>query len=169
MKTNANFVQIVPQTKEEKVAMYMKHSKKEIIEMLINCNDMIDLKIKNESTHEEQEYINFGLCDEEGSNYTTIYKHGCNFEDFKKETLDICKNISRKERIEIRGTDDIVTKVICGLVKRGWSNLSKSDAVIEDAIVLDTDTRVDKFWEICYKQHVELFGKEFIDSIIDKK
>lgn len=44
METNANFVQILPQTKEEKVAMYMKHSKKEIIEMLLNCQTVMDAK-----------------------------------------------------------------------------------------------------------------------------
>ena len=44
MESNVNFVQIVPQTKEEKVAMYMKHSKKEIIEMLLNCQTVMDAK-----------------------------------------------------------------------------------------------------------------------------
>lgn len=39
---NANFVQVIPQSKEEKVAMYMKHSKKELIEMLLNCQEMLD-------------------------------------------------------------------------------------------------------------------------------
>ena len=33
-------MQIIEQTKKEKIAMYMKLPKKEIIEMLINCNDM---------------------------------------------------------------------------------------------------------------------------------
>ena len=34
-------LQIVEQTKEEKLAMYMKLPKKQIAEMLINCNDII--------------------------------------------------------------------------------------------------------------------------------
>lgn len=34
-------LQIVEQTKEEKMAMYMKLPKKQIAEMLINCNDVI--------------------------------------------------------------------------------------------------------------------------------
>jgi hypothetical protein len=34
-------LQIVEQTKEEKMAMYMKLPKKQIVEMLINCNDII--------------------------------------------------------------------------------------------------------------------------------
>ena len=34
-------LQIVEQTKEEKMAMYMKLPKKQIAEMLINCNDII--------------------------------------------------------------------------------------------------------------------------------
>ena len=34
-------LQIVEQTKEEKMAMYMKLTKKQIAEMLINCNDII--------------------------------------------------------------------------------------------------------------------------------
>ena len=42
MKNAANFVQVVPQTKEEKVVMYMKYSKEEIIEMLLNCQDVIE-------------------------------------------------------------------------------------------------------------------------------
>ena len=42
MEDNANFVQVIPQSKEEKVAMYMKHSKKELIEMLLNCQEMLD-------------------------------------------------------------------------------------------------------------------------------
>ena len=34
-------LQIAEQTKEEKMAMYMKLPKKQIAEMLINCNDVI--------------------------------------------------------------------------------------------------------------------------------
>lgn len=34
-------LQIVEQTKEEKMAMYMKLTKKQIAEMLINCNDIV--------------------------------------------------------------------------------------------------------------------------------
>lgn len=34
-------LQIKEQTKEEKMAMYMKLPKKKLIEMLINCNDVI--------------------------------------------------------------------------------------------------------------------------------
>ncbi len=34
-------LQIVEQTKDEKMAMYMKLPKKQIVEMLINCNDII--------------------------------------------------------------------------------------------------------------------------------
>lgn len=34
-------LQIIEQTREEKIAMYMKLPKKQIIEMLINCNDII--------------------------------------------------------------------------------------------------------------------------------
>jgi hypothetical protein len=34
-------LQIVEQTKEEKMTMYMKLSKKKIAEMLIDCNDII--------------------------------------------------------------------------------------------------------------------------------
>lgn len=35
---NTNFMQVVEQTYEEKVAMYMKCTKKELIAMLIQCN-----------------------------------------------------------------------------------------------------------------------------------
>lgn len=34
--------QIIPQTDEEKMAMYMKLPKEKIIEMLIQCNKFID-------------------------------------------------------------------------------------------------------------------------------
>ena len=34
-------LQIVEQTKEEKIAMYMKLPKKQIVEMLINCNNIV--------------------------------------------------------------------------------------------------------------------------------
>lgn len=37
-------VQIVEQTHEEKLAMYMKLSKKELVEMLISCNDFIRMQ-----------------------------------------------------------------------------------------------------------------------------
>jgi ElaB/YqjD/DUF883 family membrane-anchored ribosome-binding protein len=36
-------IQIIPQTHEEKVEMYMKQDKRKIAEMLANCNEMIDL------------------------------------------------------------------------------------------------------------------------------
>ena len=39
MKTN--YYQVADTTKEEKMAMYMKLPKKQIAEMLINCNDII--------------------------------------------------------------------------------------------------------------------------------
>lgn len=39
---SVNYIQIVEMTKEEKVKMYMKHTKRELIEMLINCNNILD-------------------------------------------------------------------------------------------------------------------------------
>ena len=35
-------IQIVKQTHDEKVKMYMKNTKKELIEMLIQCNLILD-------------------------------------------------------------------------------------------------------------------------------
>jgi hypothetical protein len=35
-------IQIVQQTKEEKIAMYMKCTKKELSEMLVNCNILLE-------------------------------------------------------------------------------------------------------------------------------
>ena len=35
-------IQTVEQTHEEKITMYMKYNKKELIEMLINCNLMLE-------------------------------------------------------------------------------------------------------------------------------
>ena len=43
-EAKALFLQIVPQTHEEKMAMYMKLSKKELAEMLINCNVLLEVK-----------------------------------------------------------------------------------------------------------------------------
>ena len=40
-----NFMQIVEQTHEEKIAMYMKCTKKELIEMLIECNRLLHIKV----------------------------------------------------------------------------------------------------------------------------
>ena len=35
-------LQVIEQTREEKIKMYMKIPKKALIEMLINCNEIID-------------------------------------------------------------------------------------------------------------------------------
>jgi hypothetical protein len=39
---NSNFLQIVPQTYEEKVEMYMKLDKRKIVDMLIEANIHLD-------------------------------------------------------------------------------------------------------------------------------
>jgi len=39
-------VQIVEQSREERLRMYMKLSKKELAEMLINCNDLLTNALK---------------------------------------------------------------------------------------------------------------------------
>lgn len=44
---NYNFLQEIEQTREEKYAMYMKLSKKELIELLINSDEMIRHLIKS--------------------------------------------------------------------------------------------------------------------------
>ena len=44
---NNNYCQIVPLTYEEKVEMFMKLDKKEIIDMLIEANDVIDRLTKH--------------------------------------------------------------------------------------------------------------------------
>jgi hypothetical protein len=43
-------MQIIEQTYEEKMAMYMKCTKKELAEMLINCNDILSMQMKLQST-----------------------------------------------------------------------------------------------------------------------
>ena len=65
-------VQIVEQTKEEKVAMCMKWSKRELIEMLIFCNDMIDLL----SRPENRGYYVLHQCDICGCHPSPIYHTG---------------------------------------------------------------------------------------------
>lgn len=42
MGTTVNFHQIVEMTYEEKKAMYMKEKKEKLVEMLIECNRIID-------------------------------------------------------------------------------------------------------------------------------
>ena len=42
-----NYMQIVEQSHEEKMVMYMKCTKKKLAEMLINCNDLLDNKLLN--------------------------------------------------------------------------------------------------------------------------
>lgn len=43
--------QIIEQTEEEKIAMYMKMPKKQIIKMLLNCNRLIDELTKPTKTY----------------------------------------------------------------------------------------------------------------------
>jgi hypothetical protein len=38
-------MQKVEQTRDEKIAMYMKRSKRELAELLVNCNDVLDLLV----------------------------------------------------------------------------------------------------------------------------
>jgi argonaute-like protein implicated in RNA metabolism and viral defense len=42
-----NFMQVIDLSYDEKVDMYMKLSKKELIEMLINCNDILSKSEKS--------------------------------------------------------------------------------------------------------------------------
>ena len=42
-------LQIIEQTREEKIAMYMKLTKRELAEMLINCNDMLSHRFETSS------------------------------------------------------------------------------------------------------------------------
>lgn len=43
-------LQVIEQTREEKIAMYMKLKKREIAEMLANANDAIDMLQKSRSS-----------------------------------------------------------------------------------------------------------------------
>jgi hypothetical protein len=66
-------LQIVDQTKEEKMAMYMKLPKKQIAEMLINCNNIITTL-----TQVKNCFIPDGMgeltCDSCGCHPNVIYK-----------------------------------------------------------------------------------------------
>jgi hypothetical protein len=42
-KSLTNYIQVVEQTQEEKIAIYMKCSKKELIEMLLENQRLVDL------------------------------------------------------------------------------------------------------------------------------
>jgi len=53
-----NYMQIVQQTDKEKLAMYMKVKKKQLAEMLIQCNKIIDANFP---------IVTFGDCHEKKS------------------------------------------------------------------------------------------------------
>ena len=57
-------VRVIKQTKEDKMAMYMKLPKKQIAEMLFNCNDLIAKKAENYDV----------TCDSCGCHPNTIYQ-----------------------------------------------------------------------------------------------
>ena len=40
-KIQTNFHQTVPQTRAQKIAMYMKMPKREVVKMLVNCGDLL--------------------------------------------------------------------------------------------------------------------------------
>jgi len=40
-------IQIVEQNREERIVMYMKLSRRELAELIVNCNDIIDSMSKN--------------------------------------------------------------------------------------------------------------------------
>ncbi len=65
-------VQIIEQTREEKLAMYMKLPKKEIAEMLINCNDLIHTLTKN-NKYTSPISMNEWVCDSCGCRPNVIY------------------------------------------------------------------------------------------------
>ena len=50
-------MQIVEQTKEEKLAMYMKLTKKELANMLIACNDLLDNIPPNDCAHGHHHFV----------------------------------------------------------------------------------------------------------------
>lgn len=71
-------IQIVKQTHKEKIEMYMKSTKKELIEMLIECNRLLDSKGK-EFKHTTVEDWEKAICEHDFKdtlNITaiTIYK-----------------------------------------------------------------------------------------------
>ena len=41
IEKHAGYCQVVEMTREEKIAMYMKLTKRELIEMLIHCNELL--------------------------------------------------------------------------------------------------------------------------------
>ena len=71
-----NYIHIVEMTKEEKVKMYMKCTKMELIEMLINCNDILDYLCGPK----QQPPIPHQCC---GVDCTPPSICGCNFESWR--------------------------------------------------------------------------------------
>ena len=51
-----NYMQVVEQTHDEKVAMYMKCTKKQLIEMLIECHRLLDINGNRVYQNEEGYY-----------------------------------------------------------------------------------------------------------------
>jgi hypothetical protein len=73
--------QIVEQTREEKIAMYMKMPKKHLVDMLINCNDIIL------TLTQAKNYVSSLSCDKCGCHPNTIYTTN------KGRFCENCKNI----------------------------------------------------------------------------
>jgi len=51
-----NYMQVVKQTHDEIVDMYMKCTKKQLAEMLIECNRLLDINVNRVSKNEECYY-----------------------------------------------------------------------------------------------------------------
>ena len=46
-------LQVVEQTRDEKIAMYMKITKRELAEMLVNCNDVLAARARQVSIRDD--------------------------------------------------------------------------------------------------------------------
>jgi hypothetical protein len=72
-------IQEIEQTKEQKTAMYMKLSKKELVKMLIQCNDIIASLIYNvipyisQVTSTTNYASGIGKCESCGCTPVTLY------------------------------------------------------------------------------------------------
>jgi len=65
--------QVIAQTHDEKMVMYMKLSKKQLVEMLINCNDIITTLIQAKD-RVMPTVMSELTCDSCGCHPNTMYK-----------------------------------------------------------------------------------------------
>ena len=104
MENNIGFMQIAEQTDEEKLAMYMKCTKRKLAEMLIQCNKLLDVQLGNCRFKEYPEPLQGWICPRCGQVHSPFsLVCGCspptitsNTVEFRIEAEDLIKSINNR-------------------------------------------------------------------------